>query len=438
MDDNSLMRILIIGFFSLAFIFEAQSKEIGTCQCQIAKSPENVVELEEASQCPPDRLYYQNALKKVDPLFSKPRTGKDVTGEFPMSCMAYIMRKYIDASTRASRFYSYCASAAGAPVRPKKTHCVTEEYVTPIYNAYSDILDCLDIPQKDLLPKLYNESGLHLNTLGGGMDAGIGQLTSPAIASVQQLAVFDGKNRTWLDMFRDEISISAKPSCQRIAKNQNLFKKISIESSQRCALIAAPENPLKNVLYMGIFYHYMLRSQTGSRYFKGYTYIPAGDDFERLDHTKKDQLFHGYFLEYKIRDRLVELGLENPNMQAVKQMMVTLGYNSGMESSFIFLDKYLKFRKMNKLKLKPTDFDFQTHFHYNLLKPSKDPAAEKQRQKDLNLAKTAPYRLPFPIFLRMTQKTGAPGYLSHVSNKFLILEKEMGEGICTTKDFLKL
>jgi hypothetical protein len=89
------------------------------------------------------------------------------------------------------------------------------------------------------------------------------------------------------------------------------------------------------------------------------------------------------------------------------------------------------------MKLKPTDFDFQTHFHSDLLKRAKDPEVEKQRLKDLNLAKTVPYRLPFPIFLRMTQKTGAPGYLSFVSNRFLMLEKEMGEGICTSKDFLK-
>jgi hypothetical protein len=234
-------------------------------------------------------------LKKLTPIFTKARTGKDVTAEFPLSCLAYIMRKYIDASARPSRFYSFCARAQGVPVRPKKTHCATEEYATTIYNSYSDVLDCLDIPQKDLLPKLFNESGMHLNTLGGGMDAGIGQLTGPAIASVQQLAVFDGKNRTWLDVFKDEVGQSYKPSCQRVAKNPELFKKISIETSQRCALIAAPENPLKNVLYMGIFYHYMLRSQTGSRYFKGYTYIPAGDDFERLDHTKKGSAFPWLF-----------------------------------------------------------------------------------------------------------------------------------------------
>ena len=70
------------------------------------------------------------------------------------------MRKFIDASSRASRYYSYCAQAGGGPVRPKKTHCITPEYVQSVYNSYVDVLDCLDIPQKDLLPKLFNESGM--------------------------------------------------------------------------------------------------------------------------------------------------------------------------------------------------------------------------------------------------------------------------------------
>jgi hypothetical protein len=322
-------------------------------------------------------------------------------------------------------------------VRPKKTHCVTEEYVTTIYNTYTDVLDCLDIPQKDLLPKLFNESGMHVNTLGSGLDAGVGQLTSPAIASVQQVASFDGKNQTWLENMKEEINKSDKPSCQRIAKNPQLFLKVSDKSQNRCVLISAPENPLKNILYTGIFYHYVLRSQIGSRYFKGYTFLPKGDEYVQLDRKNKDADFTGYFAEYKVKERIKELGIEKPNMQALKQMMVTLGYNTGMESAFIYLDKYLKFRKMRKLKLKETDFDFQTHFYTKLTKKLKDPVEEKNRVKELGIAKSAPYRLPFPIYLRLTQKSGAPGYLTAVSVRALQLDKEMGEGKCTTPGFLK-
>lgn len=454
MPHNGEMKYLYLGLFSAAFSagialnFPKQTPSVanfssevapnflGHCNCQIGQSSENRVELEVETKCPKDRLYFQSLLSKIDPAFSSAREKKTVE-EFPISCAGYIMRKFMDASARASRFYSYCARASGTPSRNRKTHCVTNEYAYSVYNSYVDIMDCLDIPQRDLLPKLYNESGLHINTLGSGMDAGIGQLTSPAIASVQQAANFDGRTVTWLSMFKEQISKSAKPTCQRIAKIPGLFDKVSTDASQRCALIGAPENPLKNILYTGIFYHYVLRSQTGSRYFKGYTYLPKGDDFIRFDHTNPDVDLKGYFEEYKVKQRMIELGIVRPNMQAMRQIMITLGYNSGMASAFILLDRFLQARKSRKVKLKESDFDFQTHFVSKLFRKSTDPAIEKQRLVDLNLARTAPYKLPFPIFLKLAQKTGTPGYVSAVANKLLILDKEMGEGLCTTPGFLK-
>ncbi len=425
---------------------ETSAVSLGSCNCKLGSSEENKVELEDANKCSKDRLYFQTSLKKIDPLFLKGRTDKEGS-QFPMACVGYIMRKFMDASAKASRYYSYCSRPIGQPVRPKKTHCVTEEYVTSVYSSYVDVLDCLDVPQRDLIPKLYNESGFHINTLGSGMDAGVGQLTGPAISSVQQLANFDGKNMTWLENIKEEVNKSTKPSCQRIAKIPGLFNKISVDSSQRCGLIAAPENPLKNVLYMGIFYHYMLRSQTGARFYKGYTYLPKGDaakneatkgeELVAMDHKNKDVELSGFFREYKIKARIQALGIEKPNMQALKQMMITLGYNSGMESAFIFLDKYLKAREQRKLKLVESDFDFQTYFYSNYAKKSKDPKEEAKRIKDMNVIKSAPYRMPFPIFLRVAQRTGTPGYLSAVSNKLLQLDKEMGEGLCTTPGFLR-
>ncbi|OYZ23338.1 MAG: hypothetical protein B7Y39_05395 [Bdellovibrio sp. 28-41-41] len=420
---------------------ETSAVSLGSCNCKLGSSEENKVELEDPNKCSKDRLYFQTSLKKIDPLFLKGRTEKEGS-QFPMACVGYIMRKFMDASAKPSRYYSYCSRAIGKPVRSKKTHCVTEEYVTSVYSSYVDVLDCLDVPQRDLIPKLYNESGFHINTFGAGMDAGVGQLTGPAISSVQQLASFDGKNMTWLENIKEEVNKSTKPSCQRITKIPGLFNKISADSSQRCGLIAAPENPLKNVLYMGIFYHYMLRSQTGARFYKGYTYLPKsdatkGDELVAMDRKNKDIELSGYFREYKIKARIQALGIEKPNMQALKQMMITLGYNSGMESAFIFLDKYLKARLQRKLKLAETDFDFQTHFYSNYAKKLKNPKEEARRIKDMNIIKSAPYRMPFPIFLRVAQRTGSPGYLSAVSNKLLQLDKEMGEGICTTPGFLK-
>lgn len=449
------MKYLSIGLLAVSFIFGVglnffKSTEafidlssevspvtvLGSCQCKIGDSAENIIETEGASKCQKDRLYFQASLEKMDPLFLNTRTDKD-GAEFPVACVGYIMRTFMNATSKASRNYSYCAKATGQPLRNKKTHCVTEEYVRSVYSSYVDVLDCLDIPQKELMPKLYNESGFHINTLGAGMDAGVGQLTGPAISSVQQISDFDGKNMSWLEMFKEEIAKSNKPSCQRIAKIPNLFNKISVDAKQRCGLIAAPENPLKNILYMGIFYHYVMRSQTGSRYYKGYTYLPKGEEMVPLDRKNKEVDFSGYFQEYKIKARIKALGIESPNMQALRQMMVTLGYNTGMESAFILLDRYLKAREQRKLKLQESDFDFQTHFYSSYVRKIKDPKEEAQRLKDLNVIKTAPYRMPFPLYLRMAQKTGAPGYLSAVSNKLLRLDKEIGEGICTTPGFLK-
>lgn len=420
----------------MAPVTRSASVVLGTCQCQLSKSEANIVSTEDTDSCGTDRLYYQNQFMKINDLYRLPRQSQNSV-DFPPVCIGYILKDFIDAIAKPSSAYAYCHKAEGAPIRSRKKHCVTTEYVYSIYNSFVDVMDCLDIHDKDLIPKLFNESGFHVNTLGRGMDAGVGQLTYSAISSVQEYGYFDGRDITWLDMFKEEISKSDKESCKRLAAQPEIFKKVSDKPTNRCSLIGVPENPLKNILYTGIFYHYILKAQTGSRFRKGFTYIESSGNSVKIDDKNREQDFEGLFKEYNVKQKLKELGLENPNMQSLKQIMVTLGYNAGLETAVVFLNRYLTSRLKIKAKLTEDDFNFQKYFPSHLKKKQSDPALEKQRLQKLQYAKTAPYRLPFPQYLRMVQKVGTPGYLSEVMVRKFQLDKELGDGLCTNATYLK-
>ncbi len=353
------------------------------------------------------------------------------------------MRSYMYVTRSNSQYYSYCAKDLGEPLRGKKTPCISKEYAYPVYNAYVDVMDCLAIPQTDLLPKLLNESGFHINVIGSSMDAGIGQLTAPAIDEVVKNDRYSGVKMSRLDYYIQEMRKSKKASCDRVLSKIKIINEVDPSSTNRCNLIAVPENPVRNLVYTAIFYRYMLEMQTGIKYFSGKNYIQDGDKWSLWTEESKGEL-GGVIGRLRIEDKLKKAGLKEYNMNNIKQMLVTYGYNAGPETAVIYLSRYLDARidaiKINKkFALKAEDMSFYgREIDFKIYTPLKKPKEEEARKAKLDLIIKEPYRGTFPVFLKEVQESGAPGYLSFVASKYNVLNKVLPkENLCTSPNYLQ-
>lgn len=331
---------------------------------------------ESSQQCGPERNYLAKDIARVSPVYTATRPSAQLGANTPpKECVSFIMQNFLPLNSATDKM-AQCGKVNGKPIpvitKGFNPPCVTEPYVNSVYNALVDVGDCLNIPVKELLPKLYNESGLHVNTLGGGLDAGVGQLTVSALKAV--FMRYDGRSGhpSTLDWFIREIRKSEKSSCKRIIAEESAYlleipegKRLCIvneasaddcytpwSSDNRCVVMTVPENPLRNVLLTGIFYRTMLKYTTGLGY-------GAGRDILNTRYYKEGEPLNGYIGKYKYVERLRALGATKANESVVRQIIVSLGFNAGIDSGKIFLDNYLKQREAKKLYLKNEDLDFQ-------------------------------------------------------------------------------
>lgn len=337
--------------------------------------------METPEQCGPARNYLLKDLKNLSPNYATTRlqshVGRDIP---PRECVSFIMQNFLPLNLKSIAM-SQCRNekgdlllsptkgADGAGYQPP---CATEAYVNSIYNSLMDVGDCLNIPIKELLPKLYNESGLHVNTLGGGFDAGVGQLTVSALREVYMRYDGEPNNPSALDWYVKEIAKSKKESCKRIIAERSAYqndvpqgRKICFSgessdadcytpwsSANRCTVMTIPSNPLKNVLFTGIFYRSLLKNATGIRY-------SAGQDILNGRPYQAEDDLNGYIGAGNFVERLRNLGATHASGSVVKQMIVSLGFNAGIRSGKIYLENYLKQREAKRKYLKDQDIDFQ-------------------------------------------------------------------------------
>jgi hypothetical protein len=146
-----------------------------SCLCNLATEGENkTVEFEDYKTCDPRRNYLKpviEAFAKADPTksFVKTRTASENShADVPKKCVTYVMRSFLETLSQKNPFDSFaeCAKGNGIPRQGMFKACVTSDYVDMTYNSFVDVADCLDLPQKVMLPKFLNESGFHLNAFG--------------------------------------------------------------------------------------------------------------------------------------------------------------------------------------------------------------------------------------------------------------------------------
>jgi hypothetical protein len=173
---------------------------------------------EEKESCVHERLKYQKTFELM-PVFLRERRSSAPT-DFPRSCLIYIMKKRMQKWKPVDK-----KCAPGSPA------CLTEEYINVVYNAYGDVFNCMNIPQKELLPKFMSENGLHLNQFLNVMGF--------------------QKNEALIEKYKQEVIDSEEPACRRIA---NLIKGFKVDLQSDCALMTPPENPVLSFFLFAAFY----------------------------------------------------------------------------------------------------------------------------------------------------------------------------------------
>ncbi|MES3037238.1 MAG: hypothetical protein V4736_04955 [Bdellovibrionota bacterium] len=427
---------------------------IGRCQpnadaalpgCKLPFTEPNVIAYETEISCGASRNYLSKEIGQIPAQFRSKRANNP-EAHFPDTCIAYALRNFeVFAYENKVGSFASCGGETGFPAKGNLIPCVTQDYTQAIYNSFVDVTDCLAIPQKEILPKLWNESAFHVNTINsteGAWDGGVGQLTSSAIRSVimQREA---GSATTELDYHLAEMRKSGKASCQRILTQASALKAVAAESKDRCGLLDTPANPLRNLLYMGIYYRTMVEQLTGISYRAGKEQMrDASGNWSEWSATLNSDL--GRVIGRSgIKEKLQKLGIQNPSANYIRQILVTLSFNAGQQHALLLLNSYLDARIAEKLTLSDADLDFMntdTRGLRDVMVGPKDETAEakKIRLAKLDARRKSAHREPLPIFMRVSQTVGSPGYLSVVSffraKKY---DRELGANLCTERGFMQ-
>lgn len=430
-----------------------------SCSCSVRGS-ENSVSFETANECGPDRNYLEPSLRafaRIDPngnfLNTRPYAGG--RNKVPPKCVLYVMRTafrdlartaeqkkaediakgVLTAEEIAAKNYTpdhsqfaTCSGPNAEPVRHRFKPCITQNYFNTVYNSLSDVSECLDIPMNITVPKFANESGLNNNVLGPVNDGGVGQFTESALRDVQ----------IQYPRYRAEIMASTKPACQRLRSIPGALvanaSEIRTSDAERCHAISMPPNPVRSMLYYGIFY------QTQKQYTAN---AWGGTDPKRPE-------------EETVESLLVAAGANRMDREKLKQMMFIMGYNSGPRPPITGFKEWLRYRIAKKAKISAKDFDF------NFWPPKGFSAIQKDAERDVlamapsrgwNEARTR-LEVTKERVKRRTTHVGADGrvltlpeyyyvhmnsiYISAVKVQATTLNKAMGAGTCTQQKFLEL
>lgn len=431
-------------------------------------APPNYLEIQETEKCSNDRSYLKHDLEMFQALdknhdYFVNRAESSDSAVADKKCvifaMNYFAKKLMNAVEQESSSFGYCSSDKGFPKHGHKAPCITEDYVNVVYNGFQDMTDCLDIPQKMIIPKILNESGFHINAMAPlraldksgkilaaplsfplteeqkngriiGGDAGIGQITGPALADIQ----------TSIEDWSRMISKSSKVSCERL---KNILghiptkQEIPAEVDNRCHLVNVPKNPIHSLLLYGVLYKNNRRN------------VEAAWESYHVDELLKQNGFDA----------------KSNQTEKMKDTLLLLSYNAGPKTSVILFKNWLLSRSQDSKPVALNEEDFKIGYSgpgkkiavtaaselkaISALTPEditslraeyteliKDGKSKSTRAREIQAA--ALNQIPFGAYLRVYRSGWAKGYLSYIKTFADTLNKELGEGACVQEHFLSL
>jgi hypothetical protein len=298
---------------------------------------------------------------------------------FPERCVEYGMKTTLDFLSKLphQHFFGQCASPSGFPRPSAMPACLTPDYVKVTQHSMQIVTDCLDLPIKEILPKLKGESGFFHQALGRGYDAGMGQLTQGALIDA----------RRYLPVIQQEVwrKSATHPSCQFLQKHWKALASLSSTSvNHRCELMSWPLNPLKNFLWFGSYFLWL------------------------------KHLLHQEYIQYHIESKLPAL-----SHSALEGILTNVAYNSGSDQIIRLLSDYLNRKHKQQSPVTKNDFNFKEDLSWINAVPY-----EQWRTIPIDL-------LSFPGYVKVYLKIGHPGYLSDLMKQIYHYNNALGDHLCT-------
>ncbi|MEN0060171.1 MAG: hypothetical protein AAGB31_15135 [Bdellovibrio sp.] len=418
----------------------APSSEDMTCNCQFSGAEPNTLAFETPESCGEDRNYLSGALKafeKLDPngYYTGTRDHVENSKILPRKCAVFVMRRFwkdrsltpaqkreadiaynrtalptlrrpikdLKGYSSDARLFGKCEqNSNGKPARHGVKPCVTEEYVNIVYNSLIDVADCMNIPAKHVIPKLANESGMHINAYGPKGDGGINQFVEGALKDIA------------LNFPRfKEIEMSEKESCKRLASIPGAIPKSAKEvlssDSKRCHVMAAPPNPIRSLVYYGVFYHAM-KEYSASFYDQG--------------RDSKDPNFQSVAALLK-KANTKKIAVDD---EEVKKIMMMMSYNLGPARPVSFFRNWLSYKIANKSPLTKEDFNMT----FDATAAVRGKPVGESRAKAITGGKRT---------LKLAEYVYAyknSFYASAVKSEGNLLNNRMGAGTCAEAKYLEL
>ena len=438
---------------------------------------------EDTKSCIEPRMYLEKSLGS--PKISEWASERIIESDsLPRKCVAFALNSYPEIFTKeavlqfkasGSVAFAKCKNSDSAPIMnsgkrvSNPTPCVSKKFVNITYNAYVDVMECLKLDPKEMLPKIYNESGFFMNAFGSGMDGGIGQLTGRAIEQVN--SIYPG----YIKEMNQAALANPGGACARVMKYKSLIAPVKSDSAFRCSLMTPTQNPLKNLVYSAILTRFNTKYVTGISYRAGEEMLMDENKQMTLVKGTSEDVMNGKMKEFDILNKLNQLGMKNVNLHTYSTMLVLVGYNSGIPSATKTFVKYLDQRieanrksKSTKYNLTPADFDFLTtkdsvkdarkilmSTNINPDDDAETKAAKVKRRLILPSYWASAYTKTFPEYLALrmneydgkTKKPfkvyGFPGYLNALANKNKMIRDAFQAGgvnpnYCTLENFLKI
>lgn len=464
--QSLLSKSVTLIFCSLLFQTYATAEDLRCYNCNLGTYNGPGLTYETPEMCGYDRNYLDESLSELKDLdingyYTETRDENDAV--IPRKCVLFTMRSFwkdkgltpvqkrfsdlfhnmtanfmqhkevldLNKYTKDPGLYAQCSNhSEEQPERIMNKACVTRDYVNVVYNSLLDVADCMNVPAKFIIPKLANESGLHINAFGLVNDGGIGQFTEQALRDVQQN----------YDLFISGIKNSKKESCQRLNSIPGavVSSKFDIKTSdnQRCHSIAGPTNPIRSLIYYAIFYHSTKRNAESAW---RNTTDQFGRNAERLlkdSYLNIDQIMNEKGLSAVQAQRYV-----NHRINKIKEMLFVMAYNAGPSSPARALIKWLNLRETKATAVPITDQDLNMNFwpekKINQLPKGDDRANAFLQEKRINATgnmKRYP-QLSFPEFLFSYYNSK---YIAAVKAQANRLNKTMGKNLCVEEGFLEL
>ncbi len=474
--SGTLNIVLLFIFGTSAQAITAKANlDLSCTKCKFGGTIFSEVPIETSSSCAPERNYLTKqlrALKAQDQQhqYFKSRTSAELAeAQLPKKCVAFAMSHFVKNIFRGDEKpvpnFARCTKPTGVPVQNNWAPCMTDDYVNVIYHSFVDVAACLDLPQKAIVPKLINESGFHINSFAPlkliskngastklasypfpdlspgevvvGGDAGIGQLTGPALSEVKRN----------INIWSNYIQNSSKPSCRRIVnfmKNLPTQETVNPDINERCSVIYAPPNPMLSMIYYGV------------------TFKALQNSIQTLWQKRGAE-------ELLARN---ELKLSPKQVATMQEILILLGYNAGPRTAYMLFENWLLYRISNNTKISREEVDFSvglpkdsvqmvkadgTSREYKLIDLPQKKASHLIAYQQKLLAKMTHQeltpteemhlrglvqlkisRLNFPTYVRIFREGMAKGYLTSIAQYAAVFNKNLGNNICTEESFLAL